>query len=281
MAPFSSIIDEPSAAAVDLLEGDVFDDSSRSLELTSCSTPIRHGSLRSSESSTRSNASVTFSDDVTVYPVLHVHDFTLEEKRDCWLNGEDLRSIRKEWKEVVEVMEIYDNNQMETNDNLCVRGLEGKTYVGKRLRQEARALSIDVVLNEQAYQSVPDPFLIAIAYSDQVFPLHMEAFERAQRDAQAVGNEVKKEEKPTRFDFRAVRDIFYATKRTDNNNKENGGDDATVSIYEDHSSANNKDLLKGPAGFNFRNKWNCLLPIAPKRHGRRTLVRQSKTARYI
>ncbi|KAL3914126.1 MAG: hypothetical protein SGILL_006223 [Bacillariaceae sp.] len=284
MAPFSSI-ETPTA------DGDFTFDDGDSMELcsvasSSSSSSSLRSSLKSTASTARSNTSVTFSESLTVHPILHILDFSLAEKRDSWLNVEDMRLIRREWKEAVQTMEMFgdsgrvndDSSNSDTIEN-CVRGLEGKTFTGKRRRQEARALAMEAVLDEQAYQVSHDAFSIATAYSEETFPLHMEAFRRAQKDALAVEMQLT-EEVPTKFDFHSVRASFYSTKKSAEANGENRDDDATVCIYEQHSSSSNKDLLKGPSGFSFRSKLNCLLPIAPKQH-RRTAPRRRKSARFL
>jgi hypothetical protein len=271
MAPFSNLEHAETCYYDD-------DDSLVSLESSSssiCVAPQRKSSLHGDRSSQRASCSVSFATEAAVYVVLHIHDYSLAERRDAWYSAEEMRKVRLEWKGIVQRME-YDEEMMrycdeDEDDSLCVRGLEGKTTVGKRRRREARSASLEVVLDEQIFQgmdsSMMDPVMIAMAYHEHTFPLQLEAYEQAQRDAQAVGCAIQEDLQPKKFDFRTVRAEYLSQHHHCYT-----GEDAAVATtlmadaLDVHSS--NNMLLEGPS---LRKRFSsCFLPLTPKRYARRT-----------
>jgi hypothetical protein len=280
MAPFSKI---EQAIYYDDSEEEVvsLDGEDNSLVRKSSSSSIGTSSIKSASSS--SSSSVSFATDVAVYAILHINDYSLAERRDSWYGVEEMRQVRQEWKSVVQAMEytaINSYNNAEDNDesSICVRGLEGKTYTGKQRRREARSASLEVVLNEQWYQGTDhfegsnnDPITIAMAYHELTYPMQVEAYQKAQKDAQVVGQSLSAENDnvPRKFDFRTVRAKYFAHN---NNSKDDEDSDATIMTcanmaYNVHNASNL--LLYRSRNDSLRKRLSsCLLPLTPKRYAR-------------
>jgi hypothetical protein len=237
------------------------------------STSLESSPLPSSSSLTPSaRRSVSFAADLTTtHYVLHIHDFSLAEQRACWYNEGDMLAIRKSWKDSVTYMESNVSFDEEIS-GLCVRGLEGKTKEGKRIRKAARNSSITAVMDEQIYQDmdgIVDPVMIAIAYSDCCFDNQKDAFFRGYEDykvarilhelPQAPDDIVE----PTKFDFESVRRNFEVISRD--------GDGLVAASKNGPNvlglAKNNKNNLFH--GDKFMDRFACFLPITPKRYARR------------
>eukprot|EP00539_Tryblionella_compressa_P000974 CAMPEP_0178740706 /NCGR_PEP_ID=MMETSP0744-20121128/4735_1 /TAXON_ID=913974 /ORGANISM="Nitzschia punctata, Strain CCMP561" /LENGTH=257 /DNA_ID=CAMNT_0020393501 /DNA_START=260 /DNA_END=1030 /DNA_ORIENTATION=- len=214
---------------------------------------------------------VSFSDESITHEYIHISEYSLAERRDAFCSAEDMRRVRENWREVVAWMDQNSN----TDGSICTRGLEGKTQSGKKARRAARTMSMYVVLDEQESQEmegVRDPVMIARAYSDCNYPQQVEAYLRASQDYQEaraihelppVESDEDKEETtagPTKFDFESVRSKYLYESSNDNV-------DATIATVR--ASGTRHDNVGIFLGSKLRNQFACLLPIAPKRYGRR------------
>ncbi|KAG7368392.1 hypothetical protein IV203_031135 [Nitzschia inconspicua] len=252
---------------------------------SSSSSLQRKSSLSSSKRIDDSTVSVSFAPEVAVYAVLHINDYSLTERRDTWYGAEEMRQVRQEWKEIVQMMEDCNMSELdndsddENEDYLCVRGLEGKTSAGKRRRRQARSISMEVVLDEQVYQEIdddsglPDPIMIAMAYHECTFPLQVDAFRQAQKDARAVGQATVEEVKPNKFDFRAVRSKYLSESEMC---RRVSSDDATVATtlmadnLDVHTSSNVLFHLPSTNHAIRKRFSSCfIMPLTPKRYARR------------
>jgi hypothetical protein len=290
MAPFSNI---ERAVYYDDNEEDIvsLDREVDPFSSATSSTLVRKSSFSSSRRTFgSSSSSVTFATEVTVFAVLHISDYSLTERRETWYSAEETRQVRLEWKSVVHAMESSTINCMVDNDELyiCVRGLEGKTYTGKQRRREARSASLDVVLNEQWCQgtdhddvAIVDPVMIAMAYHELTYPMQVEAYKKAQQDAQVVGHSVSAEidNTPKKFDFSFVRGKYFSQVNSDSNNDDDSDSDSTmactVMTYDIHDSSNL--LLCSPRSDGLRKRLSsCFVPLTKKRYAR---SRHSPTVR--
>jgi hypothetical protein len=90
----------------------------------------------------------------TVHSILSRHDYTAEEKRVAWFQGEELASITKENRKKVRKME----NGEDVNDKeYCSRGLGSYTRLSAISKSQKRKLAVDAVLNEQHEQELDLP----------------------------------------------------------------------------------------------------------------------------
>lgn len=79
---------------------------------------------------------------------MHIRDFTMDERDDCWFSRQEYHEIRTHRKETVEVME--DVNLRIDNGQYYFRGLESKTRDQCRRKQWNIVECSVVVLDEQA-----------------------------------------------------------------------------------------------------------------------------------
>jgi len=229
----------------------------------------------------------------TTHYILHINDFTLSEQRDCWYNEGDMYEIRQAWKDLVLMMEqnpkllINGENNDDDETGFCIRGLEGKTRDGKRIRRAARNSSITAVIDEQIYQDmdgIVDQVMIAMAYSECCFQNQKDAFVRGINDCK-VAREIhelpvdsscanNKENDlvgPTKFDFASVRKDYDVITRDGDEliGNKDGSRSSNGSIFDLAKNINNNNNKNNILGEKFRGRFACFLPITPKRYGRR------------
>jgi hypothetical protein len=290
MAPFSNI---EQAVYYDDSEEDVvsLNGQDNCLSAATSSTFVRKSSLTSSmrsssikSGSSSSSSSVSFATEVAVFAVLHIKDYSMTERRDSWYGAEEMRQVRQEWKSIVQALEHTTNNNIVVDNDessICVRGLEGKTYIGKQRRREARSASLEVVLNEQSCQTIDhyegantiDPVMIAMAYHELTYPMQLEAYQKAQKDAQVVGHSLSGENdhKPSKFDFTSVRAKYFGLDVNCSSNDENLDSPITCSamMYDVHNASNL--LLYRSRNDSLRKRLSsCFLPLTQKRCARTT-----------
>jgi hypothetical protein len=257
-------------------------ESSSSLSTATPSSPLSTVGRRRP----RAKRSVSFSSDIaSTYDVLHIHDFSLMERRHSWYTLGEMLLIRQDWKDVVAEMEKNTRNSSKGDTptsaaplheaTTCTRGLEGKTRHGKESRKACRSSSWGVVLDEQAFQDMDgtyDPLMIAMAYSDATFLNQIEAFQRAiwDRDearaicglAPLVDEDEKAQTKgPTKFDFESVRSMYLFN-----------ADDDDMTVMTEDRLARRGGLQSSSGSFlglNLRGKIACFLPMTPKRYRRK------------
>ena len=124
------------------------------------------------------------SDDI-VYDVLHVHDYTEEEKEACWYNKYDMRFFKKDAKAGATLLMM--GGLSEDSTDYCRRGLEWRTPEGSRKRRQTRLTSIVAVLKEQddlleQYGHIND-YDISQAYHSHTIQSRLEACARGVMDA--------------------------------------------------------------------------------------------------
>ena len=90
--------------------------------------------------------SVTFVEECSVFPTLHVGDYVTEEIDACWLTDIDYSRMKVE----VELTCLMQQAGKKLEDGkFTMRGLEGKTEEGSRTRYDEKMLVMDAVLDEQ------------------------------------------------------------------------------------------------------------------------------------
>ena len=125
------------------------------------------------------------SDDV-IYDVLHVHDYTPEEKEACWYNKYDMRFFKKDAKAGATLLMMGGLTDGDTEE-YCKRGLEWRTPEGSRKRRQTRLASIVAVLNEQddlvQQYGHSNEYDISQAYHSYTIQSRLEACARGVMDA--------------------------------------------------------------------------------------------------
>lgn len=132
-----------------------------------------------------SRKTVLFSPDPVVIDILHIKDFSLEEKRATWYTRNELRTIKDEAKQIA-------NLDRSENSEVCFRGLEAKTLAGARLKRQNRIDARAAVFFEQEMQEgegYSDPDAIADVYFEYTERCELEAQMMALRDAADITNE--------------------------------------------------------------------------------------------
>jgi hypothetical protein len=256
------IIDINSMAPFSKHEEGIFMDDASSTSSSSSSTCLTPPAKRN----------VSFSPQVALHCVLHINDFSLAEVRDSWYGSDDMSRIRQDWKDTVALLDREAEIDEEAIQK-CARGLEGKTRAGRNTRKAARGDCLSIVLEEQMFQEmdgVPDPIMIAMAYSERTFPLYEEAVRRAAHDhteARIIYNLPELENDsvvvPTKFDFDSVRSMHLFEKSNDDDDETVA---TTVTFFDGKSKLKEQGTL---LGLKIRNRFACILPITPKRYARR------------
>jgi hypothetical protein len=140
--------------------------------------------------------SLKFDSIVIVREVEHIYDISKEEIENRWYQRKDFRCFRSSSMELVKMMSLGKYNG--DSEFQCIRGLEGKTRIGAKIRQSVVLRSIISVLEEQerqrleGYRSVED---IADSYREECRQSLCQAQERGKLDESeairiALGEEV-------------------------------------------------------------------------------------------
>merc|ERR1712224_981211 len=103
-----------------------------------------------SSGSTVHGKTVRFSSVVQVRPIKHVADMTKQEKRNTWLQRDEVVAILKRARLIVCVVERYGPRVDHKGRTLCTRGLEWQIdAVGNRERVRKVLLAKNAVLHKQ------------------------------------------------------------------------------------------------------------------------------------
>ena len=138
---------------------------------------------------------VTFYGQVTCHSVLHHNDYTDEEKRSCWYDGDEWRDIQQSIREAVssmpnEIIEISASNKLARLDEFIAwRGLETRTRSKSRCKKERRLTVCKAIMNEQNQQwegGVLDPIRIALVSDRLTYSSRVHARMVAAMDELAV-----------------------------------------------------------------------------------------------
>jgi hypothetical protein len=144
--------------------------------------------IAASVSPKSSKRSISFSSEVFVIDVLHIMDYSAEEKQATWFVGNDMRFFKNECRGSAALM----NNGVSESAELCFRGLEARTRDGALRRRRNKIDARAAVFMEQDLQEdegVFDEEAIADAYYDYTEHCHVAANMmglRDERDARAM-----------------------------------------------------------------------------------------------
>jgi hypothetical protein len=165
--------------------------------------------LAASVSPKSSKRSVSFSAEAAVLNVLHIMDYTAEEKQATWFNGDDIRSFKNEGKLSAELM-VHGVCESE---EICYRGLEARTRDGALRKRRNKIDARGAVFLEQGFQndeSVFDQEAIADIYYDCTQHCQVAANMMALRDERDVLAMAVVVEEPT---FKASSVLGYSFNR--------------------------------------------------------------------
>lgn len=165
---------------------------------------------------------VTFLSEVTIYPVLHLHDYSPQEVNDTWYSKREIRALKQRSKQeailqVNTTSNAHGNEQqvkssnthplplMDSTNNVNIivpvhpnnggeptstmRGLESKTSMGSLRKKRHRLQAWKAVFLEQRRQHLEgfyDPETLADVYFEVSEPCHVAANMVAMRDARDV-----------------------------------------------------------------------------------------------
>jgi hypothetical protein len=147
-----------------------------------CASVLKSSRLALHASSLRR---VSFAVENTTHHVLHINDYSPEEKYSSWYCKEDIKAIKDVTKEVVSKM-VQDEIE---NDAYCFRGLEARTIAGARRKRQNKIDARAAVFFEQEMQEedgICDPEAIADVYYDYSEHCQVEAQMKGLRDKRAA-----------------------------------------------------------------------------------------------
>ena len=135
-----------------------------------------------SRSTKTQKRSVRFNETVSVRTCLHINDYTDDEFDQCWYQADECDAIKVENMQTVAL--VASGVKIDSDDNdLCLRGLEGRTVKGNRRRRENRQRAWDAVLDEQDRQAdTVDEELMGNVMESVVLHCRNEAYAAALQD---------------------------------------------------------------------------------------------------
>lgn len=108
---------------------------------------------------------VSFAPQTQIIMALHMNDYSEEERRNTWLNAQDLEIIKCDRKSCLRIMQ--KTNPLVNDDEYYYRGLESKTREGLKRKRFNVADAHMTVMEEQSSQEdtgITDPEELAKAY---------------------------------------------------------------------------------------------------------------------
>lgn len=101
---------------------------------------------------------VSFETDTSLVPSLHRHDYTAEEKRNCWYSHADCLRMKQERQPTIEFIKANEKRGVVSRDTRehCIRGLETKTPLQATRRGSNQILGWRAVLEAQKLKSRKD-----------------------------------------------------------------------------------------------------------------------------
>jgi len=154
---------------------------------------------------------VTFSSLALVKTVLHIDDYSEEERQRCWYSHEEIKHIKRTNQQLVNIHKVATQDQsilreIRKDENLDCRGLEQYLPSSAMVnRSEARQRSRHLVLQEsffarhrneeqrttQSSWTAVNEFELAQAYKEACYKAKMLAYMRGINDAQSAKNAYK------------------------------------------------------------------------------------------
>jgi hypothetical protein len=156
-----------------------------------------------------SKRSISFSPEVATFNVLHIMDYSAEEKQATWFDGDDIKSFKKEGKVSLALLV----NGVSESSELCFRGLEARTRDGALRKRHNKIDARAAVFMEQDFQKDEGFFdheLIADVYYDCTQRCHVAANMMGLRDEREVRAMAVDVEEPT---FKALPMLGYSFNR--------------------------------------------------------------------
>jgi hypothetical protein len=156
-----------------------------------------------------SKRSISFSPEVATFNVLHIMDYSAEEKQATWFDGDDIKSFKKEGKVSLALLV----NGVSESSELCFRGLEARTRDGALRKRHNKIDARAAVFMEQDFQKdegVFDDEVIADVYYDYSQRCHLAANMMGLRDERDVRAMAVVVEEPT---FKAQPVLGYSFNR--------------------------------------------------------------------
>jgi hypothetical protein len=96
---------------------------------------------------------VRFRDSVSVRPIEHIDDMSVEQVFNVWYGNYDFKEIKQGLLQTVRMLMMnHDDNAMIDNDEYCSRGLESRTREGAAARRANKWNALNAVLDEQSRQ---------------------------------------------------------------------------------------------------------------------------------
>lgn len=135
--------------------------------------------------SPKASKRVSFSPTTVAFSVLHIMDYSVEEKQATWYNGDDIRFFKNEGKASAALMA----HGVIENAELCYRGLEARSRDGALRKRRNKIDARGAVFIEQAFQQddrVFDQEAIADVYYDCTQHCQVAANMMALRDERDV-----------------------------------------------------------------------------------------------
>mmetsp|Transcript_111045 Transcript_111045/g.155896 ORF Transcript_111045/g.155896 Transcript_111045/m.155896 type:complete len:203 (-) Transcript_111045:28-636(-) len=135
---------------------------------------------------------VSFATNVATYDIIHLAEFSDEERESSWYNRNELRAIKDDAKRMANLSVMTDDATTDNinNADLCLRGLEAKTPSGSRKKRQNRIEARAAVFMEQEVQDdngFSDP--------DELADVYFEYTESCQAEAQMIAIRDEKEAK--------------------------------------------------------------------------------------
>jgi hypothetical protein len=143
---------------------------------------IWSSSSSSSTAPTTAKKSVHFNESVRCQKVLHLAEYTKEERADSWYTSHQMSNMKQAVKDdsmTLEVLGMRKCRQMNVEE-FCVRGLEHRTRDAAQARFQNRCLALHVVLDEQQRQDdfgIYDPEQLARCYRSETSHCQVMAYE--------------------------------------------------------------------------------------------------------
>lgn len=144
------------------------DQRNEALHQPRCLTSSSNLKLTTSSSSSMTSSrkkTIKFAERVKVRMTTHVNDYTDDELKACWYNGDEFKAIRADVRFAAGLVSSGMMNQ--DTPYHCRRGVECKTRENTARRQQERLNALYAVFDEQDLQTdscVYDPEYIAHAY---------------------------------------------------------------------------------------------------------------------
>jgi hypothetical protein len=94
---------------------------------------------------------VLFRDNVSVRPITHMNEMSMDHIRAIWYEKKDFVEMKKQMAVTLRIMSHGGQPNIDTEEH-CSRGLENRTKEGALVRRENKCNALNAVLDEQDRQ---------------------------------------------------------------------------------------------------------------------------------